>query len=181
MTKELMADAKNRMHGAIDALDEDLGGFRTGRASTALVDRLSVEYYGTPTPLNQMATITTPEPRLIVIRPWDQNSLPIVEKAILASDLGLTPSNDGQVIRLTVPALTEERREELIKLTNKRVEEAKVAIRNVRRDLLHHLEDEDLPEDDLFRAKEEAQEATDEHIELADERGEQKAQEIREG
>jgi ribosome recycling factor len=181
MTKELVADAKSRMQGAIDALDEDLSGFRTGRASTALVDRLTVEYYGTPTPLNQMATITTPEPRLIAIRPWDQNSLASIEKAILASDLGLTPSNDGQVIRLSVPALTEERREELIKLTSKRVEEARVAIRNVRRDLLHHLDDEDLPEDDLYRAKEDAQELTDKYIELADEHGERKAEEIREG
>lgn len=178
---DLVKDARNRMQGAIEALDEDLAGFRTGRASTALVDRLTVDYYGTPTQLNQLATITTPEPRLIAIRPWDQNALASVEKAIMASDLGLTPSNDGQIIRLTVPQLTEERREELIRLANRRLEEARVAIRNVRRDLLHSLEELDLPEDEEYRAKEEAQELTDAFIERAEKHGERKTAEIKEG
>lgn len=177
---EVMEDARHRMHGAIEALDDDLAGFRTGRASTALVDRLMVEYHGTPTPLMHMATIGTPEARLIAIRPWDRSALPIIEKAILASDLGLTPSNDGQIIRLFIPQLTEERREELIRLASRRVEEARVAIRNVRRDLLHQLDDLELPEDELYRARDRAQELTDEFIALADEHGDHKAVEIRE-
>jgi ribosome recycling factor len=166
------------MEGAIHALEEDLAGFRTGRASTALVERLTVPYYGTPTPLNQMATIAIPEPRLITIRPWDPNGLKAVEKAIMASDLGLTPNSDGQIIRLSIPHLTEERREELTRLSAKRVEDARVAIRNVRRDLIHHLDQEDLPEDELYTAKETAQELTDEFIRHADELGERKAAEI---
>ncbi len=180
MTKKLVQDARQRMQGAIDALDDDLAGYRTGRASTALVDRLMVAYYGTPTPLNQLATITTPEARLIAIRPWDQNVLPTIEKAILASDLGLTPSNDGQIIRLAIPQPTEERRAEMIRLASRRIEEARIAIRNIRRDLIHHLDGLDLPEDDLFRAKEEAQELTDEFVKIADEHGEHKVAEIRE-
>ena len=180
MLKDLMKDARQRMQGAIDSLDHDLDGFRTGRASTSLVDRIQVEYYGTPTPMNQVSTITAPEPRLIAIRPWDRNALAAIEKAILASDLGLTPSNDGQVIRLPIPQLTEERREELIRLVNKRVEEARVAIRNVRRDLIHHLEQLELPEDEEYSAKEEAQELTDSHIAEADQHAEHKSEEIRE-
>ena len=180
MIKDLMEDARGRMKGAIDSLDHDLAGFRTGRASTALVDRLVVEYYGSPTPLNQMATISVPEPQLIAIRPYDPSVISNVEKAIMASDLGLMPSNDGQVVRLNVPALTEERREELGRLVAKRVEEARVAIRNVRRDLIHHLDQEDLPEDELYQAKDEAQKLTDEYIALADEHGNRKAEEIRE-
>jgi ribosome recycling factor len=179
-TKELMADAEHRMAGAIEALDHDLGGYRTGRAAPALVERLVVPYYGQPTPLNQMATIAAPEARLLTIRPWDPSTLPAIEKAILASDLGLTPASDGQVIRLPIPTLTEERREELIKLAGRRVEEARVAVRNIRRDLLHHLESLELPEDELHRAKEEAQKLTDRYIKLADEHGERKAAEIRE-
>lgn len=176
----LMEDARQRMAGAVEALDHDLSGFRTGRASPALVERLSVSYYGTPTPLIQMATISAPEPRLLTVRVWDQNAVSSVEKAILASDLGLTPSRDGQLIRLPIPPLSEERREELIRLASRRVEEARVSIRNVRRDLLHHLDDAELPEDTLHRSKEAAQELTDEFIEIADEHGERKAAEIRE-
>lgn len=180
MVELLMDDARERMQGAIDALDSDLSGFRTGRASTALVERLEVDYYGTPTPLNQMATISVPEPRLIAIRVWDQNAVRSVEKAILASDLGLTPSIDGQVVRLPIPSLTEERREELTRLAARRVEEARVAVRNVRRDVLHHLEQLDLPEDELYSLKDEVQEMTDKYIALADEHGEAKFAEIRE-
>jgi ribosome recycling factor len=178
--QDLFTDAKHRMDSAIHALDEDLAGFRTGRASTALVDRIHVDYYGASTPLNQLATIGTPEARLITIRPWDQKSLGAIEKAITTSDLGLTPNNDGQVIRLNIPHLTEERRQELTKLAHKRVEDAKVAIRNVRRDLLHHLEGLDISEDQAKRAKERAQELTDEYIKSAEEHGQRKAAEIRE-
>jgi ribosome recycling factor len=168
------------MEGAIAALDEDLSGIRTGRASPALVHHLTVEYYGTPTPLNQMATIAAPEPRLLTIRPWDARSLPAIEKAIMASDLGLMPSSDGQVVRLPIPMLTEERREELIKHAAKRCEEARVAIRNVRRDLIHHLDAADLSEDALYGAKEESQKLTDQFISKVDALYERKAAEIRE-
>ncbi len=176
----LMADAKHRMHGAVESLDHDLAGYRTGRASTNLVDRLVVDYYGAPTPLNQMATISAPEPRLITIRPWDQSALANIEKAILASDLGLTPGNDGQLIRLPIPALTEERREELAKVVSARAEEARVAVRNVRRDTLHHLDPLDLPEDRLYGLKEEVQKQTDKYVAEIDQHLERKLAEIRE-
>ena len=175
---ELMADADERMRGAVDSLDHDLAGFRTGRASTALVERLLVSYYGTPTPLNQLASLATPESRLITIRPWDAKVLQAIEKAIQTSDLGLTPSSDGQVIRLAIPTLTEQRRAELVKLTKKRVEEAHVAVRNVRRDWLHHLEQLDLPEDQIKRIKEKVQDLTNEFIKEIDQHGERKAAEI---
>ncbi len=175
-------DAEHRMHSAVDSLDRDLAGYRTGRASTALVDRIMVDYYDTPTPLNQMATIAAPEPRLLTIRPWDQSRGVIgkIEKAILASNLGLTPSNDGSMIRLPIPALTAERREELIRLVHRRAEEGRVAIRNVRRDTLHEIDKLKLPEDDLFAARERIQKLTDKHIKLVDEHGERKSAEIRE-
>jgi ribosome recycling factor len=178
--QQLIKDARHRMESAIASLDEDLSGFRTGRASTHLVDKVHVEYYGVSTPLNQLASISTPEARLITIRPWDPKAIGAIEKAILASDLGLNPSNDGQLVRLVIPQLTEERRRDLIKLAQKRVEEAKVAIRNVRRDFLHHLESLDLPEDQVRRAKDKAQEMTDDFIQQADDHGTRKAAEIRE-
>jgi ribosome recycling factor len=178
--QQLIKDARHRMESAIASLDEDLSGFRTGRASTHLVDKIHVEYYGVSTPLNQMAAISTPEARLITIRPWDLKAIGPIEKAILASDVGLNPSNDGQLVRLVVPQLTEERRKDLIKLAQKRVEEAKVAIRNVRRDFLHHLDQLDLPEDQVRRAKDKAQEMTDQFIKLAEDHGVHKAAEIRE-
>jgi ribosome recycling factor len=168
------------MEKTIETLDGELGGLRTGRASPALVERLEVTYYGTTMPLNQLATIATPEPRQITIRPWDQKSIQAIEKAILASDLGMTPSNDGTAIRLVVPRLTEERREELIKIASRRVEEARVAIRNVRRDFLHHLEKDELPEDEEHRLKERIQQMTDEFVREAERHGERKAAEIRE-
>ncbi len=178
--QQAFREARHRMEAAITSLDEDLSGFRTGRASTHLVDRVQVEYYGTLTPLNQLATITTPEARMILIRPWDPKAIPAIERAIIASDLGLMPNNDGQVVRLTVPQLTEERREELVKLVHKRVEEAKVAVRNIRRDLLHQLDTLELPEDALHRDKDKAQDLTDEFVKLADDHGEAKSAEIRE-
>jgi ribosome recycling factor len=149
-----------------------------------LVERLPVEYYGTPTPLNQLATISIPEPRLLTIRPWDPNALADIEKAILKSELGLTPSNDGKIIRLTIPRLTEERRQELVKIVGKRVEEGKVAIRNIRRDAiedLRELESEKLiSEDEFYRAKDDVQEVTDEFVVKMDEIGRDKEREITE-
>lgn len=180
MLEDLMKDAKERMHGAVESLDHDLAGFRTGRASTALVDRIEVDYYGNPTPLLQMSTISAPEPRLIVIRPWDQGALKVIEKALIASDLGINPSNDGQVIRIPIPALTEDRREELVRMASRRTEEARIAVRNVRRDILHDLDELELPEDDLYRAKERVQKATDRYVEEIDAHLERKIVEIRE-
>ena len=180
MVNDILEDARERMQGAVDSLDHDLAGFRTGRASTALVDRLVVEYYGTPTPLNQMATISAPEPRLITIRPWDQSALKDVERALMASEIGLTPNNDGQIIRLAIPALTAERREELVRMANKRAEEGRVAVRNVRRDVLHDLDELELPEDELYGAKDRVQGATDDFVKKLDSHLEAKVAEIRE-
>src|SRR4030066_1685142 len=132
--KESNTEAEERMKGAVEALEEDLSGIRTGRASPALVEKLSVEYYGLPTPLMQLATISIPESRMLLIRPFDGTTLRPIERATQASDLGLTPNNDGKVIRLNLPPLTEERRRDLVKLVHNRLEEARVAVRNVRRD-----------------------------------------------
>src|SRR3990172_735521 len=133
MIKDALAEAEERMKGAITALNNDLATIRTGRASPALVERLEVEYYGTAAPLQQLATISAPEPRLLTIKPFDPASLKNIERAILASELGLTPNNDGKLIRLVIPALTEERRLDLVKVVRSRAEEARVAVRNVRR------------------------------------------------
>ena len=132
MIDEVLAEATEKMEKAVEALQADLRALRTGRASPALVERIKVDYYGTPTPLNQLATISVPEPRLLTIRPWDASILSAIEKVILKSDLGLTPNNDGKIIRLVIPRLNEERRQELVKVVNKRVEEARVAVRNIR-------------------------------------------------
>src|SRR5512136_2926278 len=141
MLKEAHNEADERMKSALEVLEEDLAGIRTGRASPTLVERLQVEYYGMPTPLMQLATISVPEPRILLIRPFDATSLKAIERAILASELGLTPNNDGKVIRLNIPTLTEERRRELVKVVNSRLEEARVAVRNVRRDLMKDLKE----------------------------------------
>ncbi len=182
MIKELLSETEQRMEKAIDALISDLVGFRTGRASPALVERLSVEYYGTSTPLNQLASIAVPEPRLLAIRPWDPSTLVAIEKSILKSDLGLTPMNDGKMIRLAIPSLTEERRQELVKLVARRVEEARVAIRNLRRDAIETLREMEqekiISEDEMYRAKDDIQELTDKTIERAEEIGKQKEDEI---
>ena len=157
MTDMIILEHEERMEGAISALRGDLMTIRTGRASTALVDRITVEAYGSTMPLNQMATIAAPEPRLLTIRPWDQSTLGAIEKAILKSDLGLTPNNDGRIIRLAIPSLTDERRQDLARIVNRRTEEARVAIRNVRRDALKEMttmeKDGDITEDDLARGK----------------------------
>jgi ribosome recycling factor len=182
MIKEVMAEVEDRMKKSMEALQTDLKGIRTGRASPALVERVRVEYYGTPTNLVELASISAPEPQLLTIRPWDGSALKDIERAILASDLGLTPSNDGKIIRLTIPALTEERRRDLTKVVLKRVEEARVAVRNCRRDGLddlRELEKEKLiTEDDFYTGKEELQKLTDKYIELVEKVGQAKEQEI---
>jgi ribosome recycling factor len=182
MLKDAYKEAEARMKGAIQALEEDLAGIRTGRASPALIERMQVEYYGSPTPLIQLATISVPEPRTLMIRPFDASSLKAIERAILASDLGLTPNNDGKAIRLNLPPLTEERRRELVKVVHNRVEEARVAVRNVRRDSIRDLrefmQEKLISEDDLKRGEEELQKITDQYIEEINSVGERKEKEI---
>lgn len=182
MINEVIADAKDRMDKAIEALRHDLMTIRTGRATPALVEHLMIDYYGTPTPLQQLATISIPEAQQILIRPYTRGDIQAIEKAIAKSDLGLTPTNDGQVIRLIIPALNEERRRELTKVVNKRGEEARVAVRNIRRDAnkdLTDLKKESLiSEDDQKRAEEKIQELTDLHIKKVDETVKEKDAEI---
>ncbi len=182
--KDAIKDAETRMKGALQALEDDLAGIRTGRASPALVERLQVEYYGTPTALVQLASISVPEARVLMIRPFDPQSLRAIERAIMASELGLTPNNDGKAIRLNLPMLTEERRRELVKLVNNRVEEARVAVRNIRRDLikaLREFENEKLiSEDELKEGEDQLQKLTDRWIQQLDEVGDRKQKEIME-
>lgn len=182
MLKDIYREAETRMKGAVQALEDDLAGIRTGRASPALVERLPVEYYGSPTPLVQLASIGVPEPRSLLIRPFDQSSLPAIERAIQTSDLGLTPSNDGKHIRLNLPPLTEDRRRELVKIVHNRVEEGRIAVRNVRRDLIRDLRDfEDekmISEDERIRGEEDLQKVTDRYIGEINGVGERKENEI---
>lgn len=184
MLKEVMNEASERMAKTVDALQNDLRTIRTGQASPALVERLQVDYYGTPTSLNQLAGISVPEPRMLAIRPWDRNTIGIIEKAILKSDLGLTPSNDGQLIRLIIPQLTERRRRDLIKLVSRRVEEARVSVRNIRRDAIDMLRDmkkeKMISEDDFFDGRDKVQEITDDFIERINQVGKAKEDEIME-
>ncbi|MFN2194992.1 MAG: ribosome recycling factor [Anaerolineales bacterium] len=184
MLNDVYKDAESRMKGAVQALQEDLAGIRTGRASPALVEKLPVDYYGMPTPLQQLASISVPEARTLLIRPYDGATLKVIEKAILASDLGLTPNNDGKAIRLNLPPLTEERRHDLVRVVNSRVEEARVAVRNVRRDSIKDLrefENEKLiSEDEQKRGEDELQKITDRHVEEIDQVGERKEKEIME-
>lgn len=184
MIEDLLRDAEYRMKGAISALEDDLATIRTGRASPALVEKLSVEYYGTPTPLIQLATIAAPEPQLITIRPFDPGSLTTITKAIQTSDLGLTPNNDGKIIRLAIPPMTEERRREVVKLVHKRIQEAKIAVRNIRRDALDDLREFEkeklISEDDFFRSRDDLQKLTDRYTGRIDEAGQRKEQEVME-
>jgi ribosome recycling factor len=184
MLKEAQYEAEERMRGAVEALEEDLAGVRTGRASPALVEKLSVEYYGMPTPLMQLATISVPESRMLLIRPFDAATLRNIERAIQASDLGLTPNNDGKVIRLNLPPLTEERRHDLVKLVHNRLEEARVAVRNVRRDGIKDLREFEheklISEDELEEGEDNLQKLTDKYIELVNEVGVRKEKEIME-
>lgn len=184
MIKDLLKDAENRMKGAIEALEEDLTGIRTGRANPGLVEKLPIEYYGAETPLFQLASISIPEARQIMIKPFDPSTLKAIEKAILASELNLTPNNDGKVIRLNLPPLTEERRRELVKLVHSRLEESRIAIRNIRRDDLKDMRDFEkekmISEDDLSFGEEELQKLTDKFIEEIDKIGVRKEKEIME-
>jgi len=184
MINDLMAETEGRMRKTLQALEADLRTIRTGRASPALLERVMVEYYGTLTPLNQLAVISAPEPQLLTIRPYDPNSIGDIERAILKSDLGLTPSNDGKIIRLVIPGLTEERRVELVRLVNRRVEEAKVSLRNVRREALDDLRDFEkeklISEDDFYHGRDELQELIDRYNEEVDKVGERKSREVME-
>jgi ribosome recycling factor len=182
MLRDAYNEAEARMKGAVEALEEDLSGIRTGRASPALVEKLPVEYYGMPTPLVQLATISVPESRQLLIRPFDASTLRIIERAILASDLGLTPNNDGKSIRLNLPALTEERRRDLVKVVHNRVEEARVAMRNVRRDSIKDLREFEheklISKDELEKGEEDLQKLTDWYVELVGAVGEHKEKDI---
>lgn len=184
MVKEALQEAENKMKSADKSLGESLATLRTGRASPTLVEKITVEYYDVPTPLMQLASISAPEPRLLAIKPFDPTSIKAIEKGILASDLGLTPSNDGKIIRLSIPALTEERRKELVKIVHHRAEETRIAIRNVRRDTQNDLRDfekeKDISEDELHRGEEDLQKITDRHIEQVDQAVERKEKEIME-
>ena len=184
MKAEVIAEMKRKMDRALEVLGQDFARIRTGRASVALLEGMKVEAYGSSMPLSQVASLAAPEPRLLTIQPWDTSLLTEVEKAILRSDLGLTPSNDGKVIRLPIPQLTEERRRELVRSVSHRVEEGHIAVRNIRRDTLKDMQDLEkeklIAEDDLYRGKDRLQELTDKYIAEMDEIGRQKQAEIME-
>jgi ribosome recycling factor len=182
MTADLLGDADRRMQKAIDALKQDLNSIRAGRASSALLERITVDYYGTPTPINQVASVAVPEARLLVIQPWDKKLLTDIEKAIQKSDLGINPNNDGQVIRLVIPPMSEDRRRDLVKMLHKKLDEHKVAIRNIRRDVQDKLRDrekkKEVSEDELKRNIDRLQKLTDKNIEEMDKIGKSKELEI---
>ncbi len=181
-TEETLTDAQRRMQGAVEATRRELEAIRGGRARPGLVEHLKVEFYGVPTPLNQMATITAPEPRLLTIQPWDRGAMGAIEKAIQKSDLGINPSSDGTLIRLAIPPLTEQRRKDLVKLVHRKVEEGRVAVRNVRRDSLEALRrlmhDKQISEDDERRAQEQLQKHTDKYVGEVDRLGREKEAEL---
>lgn len=182
MINDSLGEARSRMTGAVRALEDDLSAIRTGRASPAIAEKVMVEYYGTPTPLVQLATISAPEPRLLTIRPFDPASVNDIERAIQSSDLGLTPSNDGKLIRLSIPPLTEERRHEIVKVVKARTEEARVSVRNVRRDVHNDIRDFEqeklVSEDEFHRGEQDLQKVTDEFIDQINEVGERKETEV---
>lgn len=182
--KDMLKDAETRMSGAVHSLEQDLATVRTGRASPALVERLLVDYFDTPTPLIQLATIAVPEPRSLMIKPFDPGTLKTIEKAILASDLGLTPNNDGKSIHLNLPPLTEERRRDLVRHVHARLEEARIAVRNIRRDVHNDMRDFEkekmISEDDLKRGEDQLQKLTDRFIEDVNKHGQVKEKEIME-
>lgn len=184
IAKEILKTAEDHMIKSNHALDLDLRGIRTGRASPMLVERVMVMYYETPTPLEQLATIAAPEPQLLTIKPFDAHSLKDIEKAISTADLGVTPTDDGKIIRIAIPRLSEERRNEMIKIVHKRLEEARIAIRNIRRDAHNDLRDYEkekmLSEDELKRATDDLQKLTDKYIEQAESISQRKEEEIRE-
>lgn len=182
MIDDVMKDTDERMKKALEVLGRELLTIRTGRATPALIDKISVEYYGTPMPLNQLASISAPEPRLLVVQPWDKGSLPIIEKALQKSDMGFNPSNDGQVIRIPIPALTEERRRDMVKMVKHKVEDSRVALRNVRRDALHQLKELEnekmISEDDHKRAAEKLDDLIHKHTREAERTGDAKEAEV---
>ncbi|MCL2409746.1 MAG: ribosome recycling factor [Oscillospiraceae bacterium] len=175
---------ERKMSRTVEMLQEQFSSIRAGRANAAVLDQIKVEYYGTPTPINQIATVSSPDPRTLVIQPWDVSSLQLVEKAILASDLGINPANDGKVLRLAFPQLTEERRRELIKQVGKYAEDSKVAIRNIRRDAVEKAKAEkkkgDMTEDDLANAEKDLQKLTDNYIKEVDNVSQKKEKELKE-
>ena len=182
MSNEILSDADRKMGRAVEAMERDFGGLRTGRASTALVERIHVEYYGTSTPLNQLAGISVPETHQIVIQPWDRGVLGAIEKAIIKSDIGLMPNVDGTVVRLNIPPLTEERRKDLVRVVHKRMEEARVEVRNLRRDAADQLKREErdggIGTDEAHREIESLQRTTDRHVADIDRLGAAKEQEV---
>ncbi len=184
MVSDILLGTEEKMEKAVEVLKKELGAIRTGRANPALVEHIKVDYAGVPTPLLQLAGISVPEPRLIVIQPWDKSIIRNIEKAILSSDLGLNPTNDGNVVRIVIPPLTEERRKELIRLVGKRVEEGKIAIRNLRRDTLNRLREmernKDISQDEHKRAQEQLQKLTDKFIADAEKLGKEKEKELEE-
>jgi len=182
MLSELYQDTENKMEKTLESLGRELASIRTGRASLSILDGISLEYYGTPSPLNQVATLSIPESRLIVIQPWDPSVIKDIEKAIMRSDLGLTPNNDGKVIRIPIPPLTEERRIQLVKVVKRNGEESKIAIRNIRRDAIADAKEFEkekvISEDELHRGQDEIQKITDRYIEKVDEIVEKKEKDI---
>ncbi|MGB9711255.1 MAG: ribosome recycling factor [Thermodesulfovibrio sp.] len=184
MMQEFKKKANEKMNQALEVFKKDLSTFRTGRASLGILDNIRVDYYGSMVPLNQVATLGIPEPRMITIQPWEQRMLADIEKAIMKSDLGLTPINDGKIIKIVIPPLTEERRKQLVKVVRKRAEEARVAIRNIRRDIIEEIKkaekEKKLSEDESRRLQEEIQKITNSFIEKVDHALEQKEKEIME-
>jgi ribosome recycling factor len=182
--EDFLADCQRRMDTAIEHTRTEFNTVRTGRASTALLDRIVIDYYGTPTQLSNLASVAAPEPRLISVQPYDPSQIKAIEKAIMESDLGLTPSNDGRVVRLPIPSLTEERRKELVKVVRRLAEDGKVAIRNVRRDVMRHLEElvrnGDVGDDEERRAETQVQKLTDDHVKRIDDLLKHKEAEIME-
>lgn len=182
MTADLFGDAERRMQKAVEALKHDLGSIRTGRANSSLLERIQVDYYGTPMPINQVATVTVPEARLLVIQPWEKKMLTDIEKAIQKSDLGINPNNDGQVIRLAIPPMNEERRRDLVKALHKKLDEHKVAVRNIRRDVHDKLRErekkKEISEDELKRSTDRLQKLTDRFTDEMEKVGKAKEQEI---
>jgi ribosome recycling factor len=184
MIDDLLDDANRRMDKSVEATAHELTTVRTGRASAALLDRIQVDYYGQATPLRQLATLNVPEPRLLTVQPYDPSAVKAIERAIQESDLGLTPANDGKIIRLPIPQLTEERRKELVKVVRHLAEEGRVAVRNIRRDCMHHLKelvkDGDVGDDEERRAEDKAQKLTDDHVKRIDDLLKHKEEEIME-
>ncbi|MBN2379102.1 ribosome recycling factor [candidate division WOR-3 bacterium] len=180
--KEALKDSEAKMKKTVEMLAQEFGRIRTARANPALLDGIKVDYYGAPTPLKQIASIGVPEPRSLVIQPWDKNAIPAVEKAILKSDLGLNPNVEATLIRISIPALTEERRRDLVKLVSRLTEESRVAVRNIRRDAIEHFKkmekDKQISEDDMHRGQKEVQDLTDKYIKELDELFAKKEREI---